>query len=176
MNVDARKKFSKAGEDAADAFLSAAEATLKSTERFSALNLDLARSAVENAAAAARAMLGARSAEEAMTLPATLSRSVADQGTAYARSLYDIANETRQELTRLSEAQYVEFQKEMSRLLDEAARNAPPGGEAAIAAMRNAVNTANAAFDTLTVAARHLATAVQSNISSLGEGGKKKAG
>lgn len=167
------KKFVNAGEDAADAFLTAAQSSLRSTERFTALNLNMARAAIENATAAAKALLSARTPEEAMKLPAEASKAAADQTAAYAKSLYDIATQAQQEMLKLSETRYLEFQNAMSRLLDEAAQHAPAGSEAALTSMRNAMSTANAAFDTLTAAARQLATAVQTNISDLGESAKK---
>lgn len=172
MNANS-KKFAKAGEDAADAFLTAAQSTLRSAEQFTALNLTMARTAIESATATAKALLSARTPEEAMKLPVEASKAAADQTAAYARSLYDIATQAQQEMVKLSETRYLEFQNTMNRLLDEAAQNAPAGSEAALASMRNAMSTANAAFDTLTTAARQLATAVQTNVGNLGESARK---
>lgn len=172
MSVDT-KKFLKAGEEAADAFLTAAQTTLQSTERLASLNLEAARAAIEGATATAKALLQAKTPEEAMAVPVSASQSAADKSVAYAKSLYEIATQAQQEMAKLSEAQYLEFQSAMARLLDEAAKNAPAGSEAALASMRTAMNTSNAAFDTLTVAARQLATAVQTNLFNLSEVAKK---
>lgn len=149
-----QQKFSAANQAAAsaavNAMLSLADMSLNVAERLAMLNLDAARSACEESAAAARAVIGAKDPSGAAAAQATLVQPAVEKATAYSKSLYEISNEAQQHLLRQFSAQFSEFQEAASALVAQAAQNAPVGSDSILAAVRQAINNANSAFGNAT--------------------------
>ena len=80
----------------------------------------------------------------------------AGQGTAYARSFYDVATGTQGEIGALLEEQVDEFNKTVSVALDAAFKTAPPGSEAAVAAAKSVIEVANSVYETIAKATKQL--------------------
>ena len=96
-----------------------------------------------------------------------------DKATAYAKSFYDVATGTQQEISALLEEQVGEFNKNVNVALDAALKSAPPGSEAAVAAAKSVIDVANSVYDTVAKATRQLSTLTEANVTAAN--GKKKA-
>ena len=95
-----------------------------------------------------------------------------DKATAYAKSVYNVASGTQQEISTLLEEQVADFNKNVSVALDTAFKSAPAGSEAAIAAAKSVIDVANSVYDTIAKASKQLTSLTESSIATAT--GKKK--
>ena len=89
-----------------------------------------------------------------------------DKATAYAKSFYDVASGTQQEISALLEEQVSEFNKNVSVALDAAFKSAPAGSESAVAAAKSVIDVANSVYDTLSKATRQLSSMTETNVAA----------
>jgi phasin family protein len=160
------EQFAAANKASVDALLALANTALTSAERVSALNLNIARSLVEDSVANTRALFAAKDAQEVLALQTSLAQPNVEKIVAYSRSLNEIAVQSQEEISKLLEAQYREFQKTVAGLLDQAAKGAPAGSDVAVAAVKSAFAAANSAFDSLNAAAKQVAEISEANVAA----------
>jgi phasin family protein len=149
-----------------DSLLSLANTTLASAERIAALNLNTARSVLEDSVSGTKALLGAKDVQEALSIQASLAQPNVEKAVAYSRSVYEISAQTQEELSKLIETQFSEFQKSVAGLLDKAAKSAPAGSDVAVAAVKSAIAAANSAFDNINKAANQVAEIAEANVAA----------
>ena len=89
-----------------------------------------------------------------------------DKAVAYARSVYEIATEGQSEVTKAFEAQIAEINTAFNKALDEAAKSAPAGSEAAFAAAKTAIAAANSAYDSMSKAAKQASELAEANMTA----------
>ncbi len=160
------EQFAAANKAAIDSLLSVANTALASAERIASLNLNTARSAMEDSVSGAKALMGAKDVQEALSIQASLAQPKVEQAVAYSRSVYEISAQTQEELTKLIEAQFGDFRKTTASLLEKAAKAAPAGSDIAVAAVQSAIAAANSAFDNMNKAAKQVGELAQANIAA----------
>ncbi len=96
-----------------------------------------------------------------------------DKAAAYAKSFYDVASGTQQEISAVFEEQVSEFNKNVSVALDAAFKSAPAGSESAVAAAKSVIDVANSVYDTISKATKQLSSLTETNLAAAN--GKKKA-
>jgi len=160
------EQFAAANKAAVDSLLSVANTALASAERIATLNLEATRSAIEESAANAKALMGAKDVQEALKIQAELAKPNVDKAVAYSKSVYEISTETQEQFTKMVEAQFGDFQKTVASMLDQAAKSAPAGSETAVSAVKSAFAAANSAFDNMRKSAQQMTEMAQSNIAS----------
>lgn len=160
------EQFTAANKAAVETLLSLATTSLASAERIAALNLHTARSFVEDSVANLKTLLGAKNAQDAFTLQASLAQPNIEKAVAYARSIYEISAQTQEELTKIAEGRFTELNKGVTGLLDQAAKNAPVGSDVAVAAVKSAIAAANSAYDGLNKAAKQVAEIAEANVAA----------
>lgn len=144
-------------------------------EKLVELNLQATKAAMAETANSAQAMLSAKDAQELLALQAGLMQPLADKTMAYSRHLYDIASSTSAEFSRTAEEQTTEAQKKIMALVDDAAKNAPAGSEAAVAVMKNAVSAANNAMESVQKAVKQATDMAETNIKTAAASATKNA-
>ena len=95
------EQFAAANKAAVDSLLSVANTALASAERIATLNLEATRSAIEESAANAKALMGAKDVQEALKIQAELAKPNVDKAVAYSKSVYEISTETQEQFTKL---------------------------------------------------------------------------
>ena len=160
------EQFASANKTAVDSLLSLANTALASAERIAALNLNAARSVLEDSVSGTKALLGAKDVQEAISIQASLAQPNVEKAVAYSRSVYEISAQAQEELSKTLEGQFGGFQKQVADLLDKAAKSAPAGSEGAVAAIQNAIAAANSAFGNMNSVAKQFAEAAQANIAT----------
>lgn len=160
------EQFAAANKAAIDSLLSVANTALASAERIAALNLETAKSLLADTVTNTKAVMGAKDVKEALSIQASLAQPSVEKAVAYGRSVYEISSETQQELAKMVEAQFGDFQKSMSSLLEKAAKSAPAGSDVAVAAVQSAMAAANSAFDNMRKAAQQMTEMAQTNIAA----------
>lgn len=160
------EQFAAANKTTVDSLLSLANTALASAERIAALNLNTARSVLEDSVSGTKALLGAKDVQEALSIQASLTQPSVEKAVAYSRSVYEISAQSQEELSRLIEAQFGDFQKTVAGLLDKAAKSAPAGSDVAVAAVKSAIAAANSAFDNINKAAKQVAEIAEANVAA----------
>jgi phasin family protein len=149
-----------------EAMLTLANTAFASAERFAALNLNTARAVLEDSVNNAKALLGAKDLQEAISLQATLAQPSVEKAVSYSRSVYEISAQTQEEFSKLVEAQFAEVNKNVASSLDKAAKSAPAGSDVAVAAVKSAIAAANSAYDTMSKAAKQVAEIAEANVAA----------
>ncbi len=160
------EQFASANKAAVDSLLSLANTALASAERIAALNLNTARSVLEDSVSGAKAIMAAKDPQEAMTIQASLLQPNVEKAVAYSRSIYEISAQTQEEVTKMLEAQFGDFQKQIAGLLDKASKSAPAGSDVAVAAVKSAIAAATSAFDNMNKAAKQVAEIAEANVAA----------
>jgi phasin family protein len=160
------EQFSSANKANVENMLTVANTAFASAERIAALNLNTARTLLEDTVSNAKAVLAVKDAQDFMNLQTTLAQPVMDKAIAYSRSLYEIATQTQEEFSKIFESQFAEVNKNVASVLDKAAKNAPAGSDVGIAAVKSAIAAANSAYDTMTKAAKQVAEIAEANVAA----------
>jgi phasin family protein len=136
-------------------------------EKLIELNLQVAKTALEEASDATSAALSVKDAQELMSLQASFLQPAAEKAAAYSRHVYDIAAATNTEVVKAAEAQVADAQKKFLGLVDSVSNNAPAGSENAVALVRSAVAAANNAFESVQKAAKQAADVADANFQAM---------
>ena len=166
------EQFAAANKATVDSLLSVANTALASAERIAALNLNTARAALEDTVSGVKTVMSAKDPQAALAAQTALTQPAVEKAVAYSRSMYEITAQTQQELAKMVEAQFGDFQKSVSGMLEQAAKSAPAGSESAVAAIQNAIAAANSAFGNMNNVAKQFAEAAQKNIAAATKQGK----
>jgi phasin family protein len=160
------EQFSVSNKATVDSLLAVANTALATAERLAALNLGAARSALEDSASATKAVLAVKNPNDAAALQSSLVQPAAEKVADYSRALFEISSDSQQQFAKLLESQFADFQKQVSGLVDQAAKTAPAGSESIVAAMQQAINSANSAFGNMTAMAKQFSASAQANIAA----------
>ncbi|EKD99317.1 MAG: phasin [uncultured bacterium] len=171
MSINA-EQFAAANKATVDSLLSVANTALASAERIAALNLNTARSALEDTVSGVKTVLGAKDPQTALAAQSSLAQPAVEKAVAYTRSAYEITSEAQQELAKVIEAQFGDFQKSITNMVELATKSAPVGSEGAVAAIQNAIAAANSAFGNMNTVAKQFAEKAQANIAAISKKAK----
>ena len=160
------EQFAAANKAAVESLLNLANTALASAERVAALNLNTARSVLEDGVSNTKALLGVKDVQEALSVQSTLAQPNVEKAVAYSRSVYEISAQTQEEFAKVLEAQFGGFQKQVADLLDKAAKSAPAGSDVAVAAVKSAIAAATSAFDSMNKAAKQVAEITEANVAA----------
>ncbi|UCV21770.1 MULTISPECIES: phasin family protein [Azonexaceae] len=160
------EQFAAANKAAVDSLLSVANTALASAERIASLNLETARSVLEDSVSGAKALMGAKDPQEALSIQASLTQPSVEKAVAYSKSVYEISTETQEQLAKMVEAQFSDFQKNVAAMLEKAAKSAPAGSDVAVAAVQSAIAAANSAFDNMRKTAKQVTDMAQTNMAA----------
>jgi phasin family protein len=163
---NAPEQVSAASKANVESLLTLANTAFASAERLAALNLNTARNILEDTVSSAKALMGAKDVQELMNIQASLAQPTVEKAVAYSRSIYEIATQTQEELTKVFESQFAEVNKTMTSALDKAVKNAPAGSDVAVAAVKSAIAAANSAYDSMTKAAKQVAEIAEANVAA----------
>ena len=158
------EQFAAANQAAVESLLAVANTALASAERIAALNMNVVRSAVEESATNAQAVLSAKDPQAAFAVQSSLVQPAVEKAVAYSRSVFEISTEAQQDFAKLIEAQFGQFQQTIASLLEQAAKSAPAGTESAFAAIQTALASANSAFDNMKAMAKQISQVTEKNI------------
>lgn len=141
--------------------------TFEGVEKIVALNLTASKAALAETNEHTQAVLNAKDVQELLALQSGLFQPLAEKTAAYNRHLYEIASGTSADLGKTFEAQAADAQKKFMGLVDNAAKNAPAGSEAAVAVMKSAVAAASNALDSVQKAVKQATDVAQSNFNAV---------
>ena len=160
------EQFASANKANVETLLTIANTAFASAERLAALNLNTARAILEDSVANAKALLAVKDVQQLVAMQTTLAQPAVEKAVAYSRSVYEIATQTQEELSKVVEGQFSEINKNVASALDKAAKNAPAGSDVAVAAVKSAIAAANSAYDSMTKAAKQVAEIAEANVAA----------
>lgn len=157
MMTTAQQQFADFATEQIEIGLRFARISLDSTERLAKLQLEAAKSALEESAKNAKAIAGVKDIQDALALRQKISESTLDSAVAYSRNLYEISSQAQSEMSQLFEERTTAFNKNVVSGLDRFVKSAPAGADVAVAAVKSTVQATAAAVDSLTKAAKQVA-------------------
>lgn len=160
------EQFAGANKANVETLLTMANTAFASAERLAALNLNTARTLLEDSVNTAKTLLAAKDAQELVSMQAALTQPAFEKVVAYSRSIYEIATQTQDEFSKIFDSQYVEINKNVTSALDKAVKNAPAGSDVAVAAVKSAIAAANSAYETMNKAAKQVAEMTEANVAA----------
>ncbi len=125
----------------------AMQTALDGMRKLAEVNLQAARSSLEQSAEQIRALLSARDANTLAQLVTAMARPSPEKFTAYAQAVAAIAQDTQSDLARLVREQIERTNQQMAAAVETMARNAPAGSEGAVGFIRQAMQTATASYE-----------------------------
>jgi phasin family protein len=140
-----------------------ANKAFEGVEKVVELNVQAAKSALNDAAENTKAALAAKDPQELLSLQASLLQPATEKVVAYGRTVYDIAAATNAEVAKVVEA----LQKNFLAVVDSAVKNAPAGSENAVALVKSAVAAASNAYESVQKAAKQAAEVAESNFQAM---------
>ena len=166
MSFATPEQFAASNKANIETILTIANTAFASAERFAALNLNTARAVMEDSVANAKALMAVKDVQELISLQSTLAKPSVEKAVAYSRSVYEIATQTQEELSKVFEGQFADLNKNVTSALDKAAKSAPAGSDVAVAAVKSAIAAANSAYDSMTKAAKQVAEIAEANVAA----------
>ena len=131
---------------------------LANAERLANLQLELSRKMLNDNAETFKALSEVKDAKALSEVHSNLVQPRIDQAFAAAREVYDVTLTTQSELSQFVEEQLSDMSKSVMGTLDQFAKNAPGGSEAAVNAMKQFVSSTGAAFESASETARKVGT------------------
>ncbi|MCK0509636.1 phasin family protein [Aromatoleum buckelii] len=166
------EQFAAASQTTIEVLTTLANAAFTQVERLTALNLNTARSAVEESVITARTMLAVKNPQDLVGLQTT-TQPMLDKAVAYGRSVYEIAVDAQQEFAKLCEAQVNQRNKTFTEMLDKAAKSAPAGSEAMFAGLKLTLDAAHSMYEHVNKATKQVTEIAESNFAAVTEAALK---
>ncbi|RJF96189.1 TIGR01841 family phasin [Noviherbaspirillum saxi] len=141
--------------------------TLESVEKLVTLNMTAVKASMEESSAAARQVLTAQNPQEFMALVGAQAKPTLAKAMAYNGHLANIASSTQAEFAKATEEQFAQASRRMTELVDEAAKNAPPGSENVVALVKTAFGNASAGYEQINKTAKQAVQAFETNLTSV---------
>jgi phasin family protein len=157
-------QFSAANEAAINQFAYFAQLSLANVERFAELSLGAARDSIEQAAAQAQALAGAKDVHEVIALSSAAVEPAMKRAYAYSRTAYETATETQGEVKRVFEKQTAEFNRAAVAALEEAFKYAPAGSEGVVENVKTAIAAAQSAYINMASINKQIYDTVEKNV------------
>jgi phasin family protein len=167
MPTTVANPFAEIGSATMDAAARLTKISMDSTERVIALQLEYAKTALEQATKSARELAKAKDVQEILAVRTRNAETAVERLMGYSRTLYEISSEAQTQFSRLAEERMSNFQAAVSETVEKAAKSTPAGGDVAAAAIKSSLAATTAAFDSFNKAAR--------NVASLADAGMRPA-
>lgn len=157
---------SAAGKAAVESSMNIFKTVFDSAERLVVLNLNTGRAVLEEATANLKALLAVKTPEEFFALQSSFAQPAAAKAVAYYRNCYEIVAQSVEDVAKPLEAHMVETNKFVASELEKAAKSAPVGSEAALAAVKSTIAAANSTYDQVSKATRQVAEMAEANMAA----------
>jgi phasin family protein len=148
---------------------------LQSIEKLVELNLAIAKQSLSDSVNNAKKALEVKDIQQLLAHQAETVQPIAEKIISYSRHLYELAHETQDSFTKSAEKEFAEGQKKMNALVEEWTKHAPPGSDAAVQALKQAIASANNVYETSQKAVKHAVEVAQTNINTAADAVAKSA-
>jgi len=142
-------------------------------EQLTLLNLQAAKSTVDEVKETGVAALSARDAQTLLALQAGVMQPAAEKAAAYGKQVYRIVADIKADFEKVAAEQAAGAQVSFGALIEAAGKNAPAGSSDGIALIKSAMATANTAFESLRNAGLQAVETAEANYASVTKGASK---
>ena len=160
------EKFAAAGKANVETMLVIANTAFASAERLAALNLNTARTLLEETVASTKAVLSMKNPQDLLAFQKSLAMPAIEKAVAYSKSVYEITSQTQEVFGALFEGKAAEMKVEFDATLEKVAKNAPAGSEVALRAVKSAIASANSTIETMQKSAKQAVEMAEANVSA----------
>lgn len=133
-------------------------------ERLVELNMAAGKAAVGESFANMQALMCAKTPQDMVAAQAALVQPAFEKSVSYGRHLADIATSTGAVFTKAVEGKMAESEQAVKSMVENSLKNAPAGSDAAVAAIKTALEAGQTAAETLKKVAKQAADTAESNI------------
>lgn len=161
------EQFAAAGKAGFENFINVANASMTGFEKLVALNVSSVKSMFDDAASNARVVLDARDPKAFLAQGASAAQPALEKSLAWSKEAYAIMTGTQATLRAAVEEQSASAQHDFAAILEKSLKNAPPGSESAVAALRSAVSGATSAYDNATRVAKQAFETAEANFNDV---------
>jgi phasin family protein len=165
------KQFNQTSLDAASR---AATIALTGAAQMAKLQLDAARSALQEGTGNSKALLAVTEPQEFVALRGQMAEAQIKSAVSLARNMYDIATQTQSEFAKFAELQFAAYNQAMVTALDHASKSAP-GADVVIAGIKSTLAAGTAAVESMTKAAKQVAGLADANFKAAADATTKAA-
>lgn len=159
------EKISSSSKSNVESALKAASVSFGNVERLAALNVNTARTLLDDSISNTRALVSVKDVRDLVGLQSSMLQPMVEKLASYNRSVYEIASQSQTEIARILEVQVAEMNKQFATVLDSAAKNAP-ASDVAVAAVKSALAAANSAYDNANKVAKQVAEIAEANMTA----------
>ncbi|HLR14151.1 MAG TPA: phasin family protein [Burkholderiaceae bacterium] len=149
-----------------DNFIAVQNSLLSGFEKLVDLNLKVMKASFDEISEKSREAAKLQDAQEAFTFSTALLQPNTEKAMAYGKHVYDICSGLQVDVTKLTEAQFAQFQQQVSEAIDQLSKNAPAGSESAVALLKSSLASASNAYENVTRSARQAADMAEKNIAA----------
>jgi phasin family protein len=146
---------------------SIASCALASTEKLVELNLNAARTSMQENSTLASQVLALNSTTDLQTIFAALPQATSTKAIAYSHHLADITADACTEIARSTQTQVTQITDRMTNLIDQASRSMPAGSESVVALTKSAIATAGSGVEQVAKTAEQAAHTIQESAESI---------
>ena len=132
-------------------------------ERVVELNMAASKAAFSESFSGLETLLAVKTPQDLAAVQASMGQPVYEKSAAYGRHLVDIATSTGAQLAKATEGKMAEAQKAFTTVLETSLKNAPAGSDAAVAAIKSAIEAGNTAMENAQKAAKQAAQTAESS-------------
>lgn len=138
--------------------------TFEGIEKLVSLNINAAKASLEESTVTAKQLLTAKDPQEFFTLSAAQAQPNIEKAIAYGRHFAHIASSTQAEFNKAAEVQIAEANRKVSKLVEDAGKNAPAGSETVIEIVKSAIENATNSYEQLTRTSKQAMEAIEANV------------
>ena len=161
------KDFAAAAQSNVDTLIALSTKAFEGAEKLAALNLQVAKTGLAEAAEASTAVLSAKDPQSLLAMQAGSLQPGANKASEYATQVAAILAETKTEFDKVLSKTAAEAQSAFSTMVEAALKNAPAGSADAMALWKSAVESANNGYETLQKAAKQATDVAQANYAAV---------
>jgi phasin family protein len=140
--------------------------TFEGFEKLVQLNLEAVNSTLAEIQDNTQKALSVKDPQELLALQASPMQPFTEKVLSYGRRVYEIASSTQAEFAKVAEARYEAQSHRVQTLVDDIAKSAPTGSEAAFAVMQSAIAAANTAYETVQKTTQQAVEIVEGNFNA----------
>ena len=155
--------FAAVAQSNVDILLALSTKAFEGAEKLAALNLQVAKGGLAEAAKVSTAVLSAKDPQSVLAVQAGAVQPAAGKASEYAAQVAAIMNETKKELDQVIAKSATEAQSAFSTMIEAALKNAPAGSADGMALWKSAVEAANNGYEALQKAAKQATEVAQAN-------------
>jgi phasin family protein len=149
--------------------------SMEGFEKFAALNLQASKATIGEFTNTVETAITAKDPKALAEIATASAQPAADKATAYAKHVYDIAQQTNSEIAGIFEKHLASSNKQLHAAIDTFSKNAPAGSEGVTTFAKSAVAAANSAWDQMNKASKQVADYAEANLASVSAAKAPKA-